>query len=282
MRQILSFLVISILLSSCISYHISESDIFNPRKVSKLNKDVIIENVEFTTSDDIKISGRFAKVKNAKGTILYFGGNGFSLWNRSTNDVINFFTNLQMNLMLIDYRGYGLSEGSPTIQGIYKDSEAAYKYLCSRDDVNSKKIILYGHSLGAFVATNLAKEYTFAGLVLEGAISNATEMKDAALQAKAPWYIRWLVTVDADSSVLALNNLEQVKEIKIPLLVITGEKDDLAPPVMGEEIVINAKSKNKKFVIIKNGEHKNLYFSNYDGRRSKYHDVLLKFLDSVL
>lgn len=281
MRQILFFLVISILLSSCIPYHFSESDIFRARKVSKLNEGVVIKAVKFKTSDDIEISGRFAKVKNAKGTILYFGGNGFSLRNRSTNDVINFFTNLQINLMLIDYRGYGLSEGSPTIQGIYKDSEAAYKYLRSRDDVDSTKIILYGHSLGAFVATNLAKKYTFSGLVLEGAISNATEMKDAALQAIAPWYIRWLVTIDADSSVLALNNLEQVKEIKIPLLVITGEKDDLAPPAMGREIMINAKSKNKKFVIIPNWGHKSLWLSK-DGSRSKFNDVLSKFLDSVL
>ena len=186
-----------------------------------------------------------------------------------------------MNLMLIDYRGYGLSEGSPTIKGIYKDSEATYKYLRSRDDVDSTKIILYGHSLGAFVTTNLAKKYTFAGLVLEGAISNATEMKDAALQAKAPWYIRWLVTIDADSSVLALNNLEQVKEIEIPLLIITGEKADLAPPTMGEEIMINAKSENKEFVIIPNWGHKNLCLSK-DGSRSKFNDVLSKFLDSVL
>lgn len=279
MRQIFSFIAISILLSSCISHHISERDIFQPKKVSKLNVGVVTEDVEFKTSDNIMISGRFAKVEDAKGTILYFGGDGFSIWNRLTIDVINLFTSHQMNLLIIDYRGYGQSEGTPTIDGVYKDSKAAYKYINNRSDVDKSKLICYGHSLGAFVATNLAKEKKFAGLVLEGAISNTPEMKDAALQAKAPWYIR---SVDADSSVLALSNIEQVKEIETPLLVITGEKDNVAPPSMGRKIMLSAKSKNKKFVMVKNGEHKNLYFSDAGGRRSKYNEAFSKFLITVL
>jgi hypothetical protein len=281
MKRLLLIIILSIFLSSCISYYITEKDLFKINRVSKLNENVRLEEVYLNTNDSINIYGWFIKHKEAKGTFLYFGGDGFYLWNRLTPDVINVLTNNKMNLMLIDYRGYGRSEGVPSIEGIYEDARATYQYLCSRKDIDSSKIIIYGHSLGTFVATHLAKKYPAAGVVLEGVISNTTEMRDVALKHNAPWYLRWLVAIDADSVVMNLDNLKEMKYIKQPLLVVTGERDNISPPAMAEEIYAESVSSIKRIEIIPNGEHKDLYFSNGDGRRDYYSEVLKNYLNAV-
>jgi uncharacterized protein len=282
MKKIFSILTLSLILSSCISYHVTEKDLFKINKVSRLNKDIHLEEVYFSSTDSVNLYGWFIKHNNARGTILYFGGDGFYLWNRLTPDVVNVLTSLKMNLMLIDYRGYGRSEGSPTIQGIYNDGISTYKYLCSRGDVDSTQIIVYGHSLGTFVATSLGNTYPVAGAVLEGVISNTSEMRDVALKNNAPWYLRWLVNIDADSAVMSLDNIKQVNHLNCPLLVVTGEKDNIAPPEMGKKVFEAAHSSNKRLEIIPNGEHKDLYFSNEDGRRDFYIKALSKYLNDVL
>ena len=281
MKQSFFFLILSLFQVSCL-IHIAEKDIFNANKVSKLNNNVRLEDVYFTTGDNVRLNGWLIKQDSARGTFLYFGGNGFSVWNRSTSDVINLFAGLKMNLMLIDYRGYGRSEGNPTIEGIYEDGKSAYAYLRTRSDIDSTRIIIYGHSIGTFVASRVGSTSPVAGVVLEGAISNTKEMSDVALKERAPWYLRWLVKISADSVVLSMDNIKQVSSMTKPLLVITGEKDNVAPPEMGRKVYEAASSSNKHFEIIPKGEHKDLYFSNVDGRRDYYIKVLSKYLDDVL
>ena len=187
-----------------------------------------------------------------------------------------------MNLLLIDYRGCGQSTGDPTIQGLYNDGEAAYRYICSRLNIDTTKIILYGHSYGGFVAANVGLNHKTAGMILEAPISTAQDMSDAVLAYYAPWYIRWLVRITADSSVMGLNNLEQVSKLKQPLLIMTGEKDRIAPPEMGKKVYEAAGSIQKEFEIVPGGQHKNLYFSNEDGRRDFYIKTVGQYLDKVL
>lgn len=282
MNRFYLMIIFSLFITSCISYNIKEKDLFNNNKVSELNNDIQLEENYIITSDSVKLYTWFVKQKDAKGTILYFGGNGFYLWNRLTPDVINMLTSFKMNLMLIDYRGYGRSEGEPTIKGIYNDGISSYKYLCSREDIDSTKIIVYGHSLGTFVATRVGNSYPVAGIILEGAISNAKDMQDVALEYNAPWYLRWLVSIDADSVVKNLDNLEQLKKLNHPTLVIVGERDNIAPPEMGRKVYETVSSSIKEFRIIPNGEHKDLYFSNKDGRQDNYKSVVSSFLDKIL
>jgi uncharacterized protein len=270
-------------LSSCISYNLTEQNVFYPQKVSKLSDSLSLEDVYFMTADSIKLNGWFIKRHNPKGTILYFGGNnGSLLWNRYTFDAINdAFSSLDMNLFIIDYRGYGRSDGSPTLQGIYEDGRAAYKYLCARPDVDSSRIIVYGHSLGSLVAVKTGCSQPAAGIILEGAISNAVEMKDLILKLSVPWYMRWLVNLNVDSTVLlSIDNIKQVQHLEKPLLVVVGGNDIITPPEMGRRVYTAAASSNKRFEIIPMGDHDDLYFSN-DGRRDLYIKVVSSFIDTI-
>jgi fermentation-respiration switch protein FrsA (DUF1100 family) len=281
MKHLLIIIIPALLLSSCISFHVTEKDLFNVNKVSRLNSDIKTEEVYFNTTDSVELYGWFVRCNNARGTFLYFGGDGYYIWNRFTPDIINALTSLKMNLMLIDYRGYGRSSGSPSIGGLYNDGYSAYIYLLSRGDIDTACIVVYGHSFGAFVATRVANAFPVSGIVLEGAISNAPDMRDAALENNAPWYIRWLVNIDADSAVLSLDNINEVNRMNCPMLILTGEKDNIAPPAMGKKIFETASSPVKSFIVIPDGEHKNLYFTNEGGRRDNYIKALSKFLDNV-
>jgi pimeloyl-ACP methyl ester carboxylesterase len=279
MKIKLFFLMLCFSLSSCISYRIAEKEIFHPRKVSKLNDSLSLEEVYFTTSDSIKLNAWFVKQPHPRGTVLYFGGNGFLLFSNFTLDVINMLSYFDMNILLIDYRGYGRSEGTPTLNGIYEDGRAAYRYLCSRPDIDSSRIIIYGHSIGTLVAAKTGCSQSAAGVILEGAISNAIEMKDA-VKSNSPWYVRWFVKLDADSSVLTIDNIQQVQHLTKPLLVVVGENDHLTPPEMGQKVYNAAASTNKQFEIIPKGEHSDLYFTDYV-RRDIYIKVVSIFLNGI-
>jgi hypothetical protein len=127
MKTIIVCLCLS--LSSCISYHIVEKDVFYPRSIARLDQRLALEDVYLTTSDSIHLNAWFVKHPHAEGTMLYFGGNGFSLWNRVTSDVINTLSGFNMNVLLIDYRendtvtppemGKKLSEAAPSANKRY-------------------------------------------------------------------------------------------------------------------------------------------------------------------
>jgi fermentation-respiration switch protein FrsA (DUF1100 family) len=116
-------------------------------------------------------------------------------------------------------------------------------------------------------------------VILEGAISNATEMKDV-VKSNAPWYVRWFVKLDADSSVLTIDNIQQVQHLTKPLLIVVGENDKITPPEMGQRVCNADASSDKRFEIISKGEHNDLYFTN-DGRRDSYIKVVSRFLNGI-
>ena len=112
------------------------------------------EDVYFKTNDGVTLNGWFFKNPQARSTILFAHGNAGNMSDRLFK--IKFFYDLGLNVFIFDYRGYGKSEGKPSEAGIYVDAQSAYDYLQSRPDVNMKRLILYGASLGGAVVIDLA------------------------------------------------------------------------------------------------------------------------------
>lgn len=275
------FIVLTMTLTSCVSRRIAEKDILYPVKIANLSDKLTLEDVTVVTDDSIHLDSWFVKNPNATGTILYCGGNGFSLHHRLTFDIINVLTGSRKNLLMFDYRGYGRSEGVTTLKGIQKDGEAALRYLCSRPDVNSRRIVLYGHSLGTFVALRLGISAPVSAVILQSPMTNAPEMKDALVRANVPWYARWLVRGDLDPNVLKLDNLEFISQSTVPLLILTGENDILTPVEMGRKLYEAGTSKQKRFEVVPRADHDDLFFTN-DQRKQYYVKTVTEFLDSVL
>ena len=150
-------------------YHPSENN-YSGDKIS-----VNIEKVKIPTSDNIKLLGWYHE-KNLKDykTLIFFHGNAGSLENRIHK--LNHFQDMNINFLIIAWRGFSGNNGKPSEQGLYEDGKSAIDWLIKKG-VSEKNLILYGESLGTGVATHLAQNKSFAGIILE---TPFTSMIDAA------------------------------------------------------------------------------------------------------
>ena len=136
---------------------------------------VKIEKVKIKTSDNFELLGWFHKkdLSNFK-TIVFFHGNAGSLENRIHK--INHFKDMNINFLIISWRGFSGNLGKPSEKGLYEDGESTIKWLKEKG-LKDNDIVLYGESLGTGIATHVAQKYKFAGVILE---SPFTSMVDAA------------------------------------------------------------------------------------------------------
>ncbi|MEA1053885.1 alpha/beta hydrolase, partial [Lamprobacter modestohalophilus] len=120
------------------------------------------EELELTTEDGIKLHGWLVRPPRARTTaprtLLFFHGNAGNLSHRG--DSIRIFTDLGLEVLIIDYRGYGRSQGSPTEQGLYRDATAAWQWLTQVRGIPPEEIVFFGRSLGGAVAAWLAARTT--------------------------------------------------------------------------------------------------------------------------
>ena len=219
---------------------------------------VNIEKVKITTDDNINLLAWYHRkdIKNYK-TILYLHGNAGSLENRIHK--INHFNDMNINFLIIAWRGFSGNNGKPTEQGLYEDGKSAINWLAKKG-VNEKNLILYGESLGTGVATHLAQNKNYAGIILE---TPFTSMVDAAKNFY-PYIPINLLLKDK------FENFKKVKNINIPILVMHGEIDQIVPFSMGKKI----------YEIANNPKYS--YFTKYDDHMMEYDENLVLALKSFL
>jgi uncharacterized protein len=233
-------------------YHPNENNYFG----DKLKID--IEEVQIRTADNISLLGWFHK-KNLKKfkTIVYFHGNAGRLENRVHK--LNHFKDMDVNFLIISWRGFSGNFGKPSEQGLYKDGNSAIDWLKNKGLVE-KDIILYGESLGTGIATQIAQNKKFAGLILE---TPFTSMVDTAKNVY-PFIPVDLLLKDR------YENDKKIKNINIPVLVMHGEADQIVPFKMGKKIYEIA------------NHPKYSYFTKYDNHMMEYDKKLVFALNSFI
>ena len=247
----LKFLVIIALAAAFIFLYlryIESSSVFFPTKNIELtpaNIGVAFEDVNFKTADGFSLHGWFIPHANASCTLLFFHGNGGNISDRL--DKILLLHKSKVNIFIIDYRGYGRSKGSPSERGLYLDSEAAYKYLIDQTDIFPQNIVVYGESLGAAVAVELALRKQIGALILEGAFSSGRDMGKIIY----PYLPKFLIPN-------IFNNLGKIKDAKIPKLFIHSRDDEVVPFSSGKRLYDEAKIP-KELVSISGG-HSSAFF----------------------
>jgi fermentation-respiration switch protein FrsA (DUF1100 family) len=208
------------------------------------------EEVWLSASDGVRLNAWWvpARADGARAdlpTVLCFHGNAANIAWRA--DVYRFLRDLPANVLALEYRGYGKSEGTPSEAGIYRDAEAAYTYLLRERAVPPRRIIALGQSLGTAVAAELAARYEVGGIVLEAPFPSAR-----ALARRFYWFVPglpWLIRSRFEiSRNLALAN----SKFAAPLLVIHCTRDPVIPFTFGQQ-VYDAAPQPKSFVAI-NGE----------------------------
>ncbi len=219
---------------------------------------VDIKKVKIPTSDNIELLGWYHEknLVNYK-TLIYFHGNAGSLENRIHK--LNHFQDMNINFLIIAWRGFSGNKGKPTEQGLYEDGKSAINWLVEKG-IDEKNLILYGESLGTGVATYLAQNKNYAGIILE---TPFTSMVDTAKKFY-PYIPVSLLLKDR------FENYKNIKNINSPLLVMHGEADQIVPFSMGKKIYEIA------------NEPKYSYFTKYDNHMMEYDEKLVIALKSFL
>ena len=212
---------------------------------------VNIEEVKIITDDNIDLLAWYHnKDINKFKTILYLHGNAGSLENRIHK--INHFEDMNINFLLLSWRGFSGNKGEPTEQGLYQDARSAVKWLI-KQGVFEENIIIYGESLGTGVTTEIAQNRNFAGIILESPFTSMV----AAGKSKYPIFpIRLLLKDRYESD-------KKIKNIKSPVLIMHGEQDNIVPFWMGEKMFQLA------------NEPKYSYFSKYDDHMMDFNNELI-------
>ena len=239
-------------------YHPSVNDYLKDQTINEPNE---IEKVRITTADNIDLKAWFYNKNLQKlKTILFFHGNAGSLENRTYK--LNHFKDLNVNFLIIAWRGFSGNKGKPSEIGLYRDAESAVKWLESKGLVE-KNIILYGESLGTGVAVEIAQNKNFAGIILE---SPYTSMLNLGKKYYPLFPVSFLLK-DKFESYKKINN------ISVPVLIIHGKIDKIVPFAMGKKMYELA-NEPKFFYSQEYGDH----MVDYD---EKLLSSLKKFIQSL-
>jgi uncharacterized protein len=201
------------------------------------------EDVKLDTADGVQLHGWYIPNRESEQVLLFFHGNAGNISHR--RDSIGLFHRLGLNVFIIDYRGYGKSEGKPGEQGLYKDAVAAWHYLTEEKGFDPDDVVIFGRSLGGAVAAQLAAGVEARGLILESTMSSARDFARAVFK-----ILSRLVVVRYD-----FNTAQLVKSVHYPVLVLHSPEDEIMPFHLGEKIYDLA-NQPKHFVRMR-GDHNN-------------------------
>ena len=222
------------------------------------------EDVYLVTDDEVRIHGWYIPHPDAKATLLFFHGNAGNISHRL--DSISIFHGLGLSVFIIDYRGYGNSEGRPTEQGTYMDAIAAWNYLVDERRLRPDEIILFGRSLGGGVAAGLAAGVSPAAVILESTFTSIRELgKHYYPYLPVSWIARVRYPVD-----------EHIASFNCPVLVVHSPQDDVVPFRYGQRLFENAREP-KMFLPI-SGDHNTGFLLSGD----VYVEGMKRFLETRL
>ena len=183
-----------------------------------------IEKVIIVTKDKTNLIGWFYNRDLDKfKTILFFHGNAGSLENRTYK--LNHFKNLNLNFLIIAWRGFSGNKGKPNEMGLYEDAKSAVKWLSAKG-IKEQNIILYGESLGSGVAVEIAQNKNYAGIILESPFTSMINMGKKYY----PFFPIKLLLKDK------FENNKKIKKVSIPVLILHGKDDKIVPFVMGKKM----------------------------------------------
>ena len=204
-----------------------------------------IEDVWFTTADGVKINAFYRAYPESRQVLLWFHGNAENIGYNV--DHIRVLARLGVNILAVDYRGYGRSEGKPDEAGVYRDADAAYEYLVTQRHFRAEDIIIYGHSLGGAVAVNLASRRLCGGLIMQSSFTSVREMAKRA----------FAVSILAYVAKSRFDSLGLIPQVHAPILIAHGTQDDVVPFAMGQQLYAAA-PEPKRFYAIEGAGHNNM------------------------
>ncbi len=199
------------------------------------------QDVELLSDEGVLIRGWYLPHPNPSATLLFLHGNAGNIGHRL--DTLELFHRLGLAVLIIDYRGYGESGGEPSEAGIYRDAEAAWRYLTIDRGIESSRLILFGRSFGGAVAAYLASRHPHKALVLESTFTSLPEVAGDHF----PWApVNWLSRERYDTR-------GRMADITGPVMVVHSPDDEIVPFNHGE--ILYSLAQGEKRMLILSGDH---------------------------
>jgi fermentation-respiration switch protein FrsA (DUF1100 family) len=222
------------------------------------------DDVSIVATDGVRLHGWFVPAPDARATLLFLHGNAGNISHRL--DSIALFHQLGLDVLIIDYRGYGQSAGAPSERGTYLDAQAAWNHLVGERGVEPGRIVVFGRSLGGAVAAWLASVNEPGAVIVESAFTTAPDIA----QRLYPFLPARLL------SRLKYPTKDFVTRLSCPLLVVHSRDDELIPFAMGKSL-FEAAPEPKGLLEIR-GDHNGGFLLS----RERYLAGLAEFIDRHL
>jgi fermentation-respiration switch protein FrsA (DUF1100 family) len=227
-----------------------------------LQSELKAEDVWLRTADGVRLHAWWIMAPQAPLVTLYLHGNAGNVTHRFLQ--IHEITAAGSSVLMLDYRGYGKSGGSPNEHGLYADADAAYQYLRDRG-YNARQIILQGESLGTAVAVDLASRKDCAGVVVEAAFTSGRDVANTVLP-----FIGSLLFRGLDSQ-------SKIAKVRAPLLFFHGARDEIIPLKLGRAL-FNAAPEPKSFAVVPGAGHNDLVETGASSYHEKLHEFYERFV----
>ena len=261
---IILFVLILIIIFFLFYKNIEAHFVFAPQKVMSYSPaDYRLEwrDVNLNTPDGQLLHGWFFSAAQGNPVILFCHGNAGNISHRL--DYIQRLVGMEFNVFIFDYRGYGRSSGKPSEKGLYIDALCAYDYLANNEKIKPEDIILLGRSLGAAAAIETATKRDARSLVVESGFLSVRHMAGHM----------GLFSLISPLLPSNYNNLEKIKNITIPKLIIHGDRDEVVPFSMGQGLFTEA-HEPKYFHPVKGAGHNDTYLVG----GKEYENILKSFI----
>ncbi len=209
------------------------------------------ETVWLTTADGVRLHGWYVPAERPRGTLLFFHGNAGNISHRL--DSLRIFHELGLAVLIIDYRGYGQSEGRPSEAGTHEDALAAWRHLVEVRRADPARIVVFGRSLGAALGAWLAAREQAGALILESAFTSVPE-----LAGDLYWWLpaRRLARFEYATR-------DYLLDVRCPVLVVHSPEDEIIPYRHGRALYEAARPP-KEFLRLRGDHNRGFLLSGQD------------------
>lgn len=235
MRSRLAAVLAGLTLSACTAVF------FQPHRYLVATPDKLglaYQEVRFKTRDGLQLYGWFLPAKGrVLGTVLQLHGNAENISTHFTS--LAWMPARGFNVFIFDYRGYGGSEGEPTLEGVQLDIDAAMDALFARSDIDKDRVVMYGQSLGgalaAYYVAHSPRRDRLRALILESAFSGYVDIvREKMADHWFTWPFQWLPQFTVDDRFSPLPSMAKISPL--PLLVLHGDQDAVVPVQEGRRL----------------------------------------------
>jgi fermentation-respiration switch protein FrsA (DUF1100 family) len=207
------------------------------------------EEVVLKPEPDVRLHAWFFPRPEPLASLLFCHGNAGNVSHRLEN--VHYLVETGFQVLLFDYRGYGHSTGQPTESGLYRDASSAWLHLVERPDTASAPRIIFGRSLGGAVAVDLAAHADASGLIVESTFTSIRTL------------VRLIYHLPLPELPVKYDSLSKIRQLKMPLLAIHGERDELIPAADGRTL-FEAAPEPKTWYPIPRAGHNDTYVAGGD------------------